>query len=290
MADGSIGDNFRIILNLKASDVCHIQAFQAFCGASNHNIEVCHQGLTKRIAFSSRRLAERLASYGIVRRKSLIARAPDSLASDKLFWLGEIDGDGSLGIDISNAHPVIQLAGSDFIVKQFETYLKSVFDWRVPSPSKKGKISVITAHGAKAVAVIRHLWEGHAIGLPRKRELANEILRDYGDMPMPPDRIRTCSYRGVFLFKGAGHNLLKPWCVRYRKEYLGYCSTATEGALAFNARAVKRGEVKKVNDFRIVFGAVRHVSALGMFEAPPPPRVFRVAKGNLQPHSQPMQL
>ena len=290
MADGCVQDSGRISATLQVRDRAHLSALKAFLGAPSHSVNYDKRNNSYYFACTSQRLAGRLRALGIVARKSLICVAADCLADDRFFWLGEIDGDGSLGIDSSVGHPVIQLAGSNTIVRQFHDYLKSIFAWRVPSPSQKGNISVITAHGGKAVAIIRHLWDGHTLGLPRKRRLAERIIEEFGDLPLPHDKVATSEYRGLHFFRSSGAKLKRPWQVRYGRKHIGYFDTEASGAKAFNRAAISHGEMRKVNDFRIAFAVVRCVSVLSTFEPPPPPRVSRVAKGNqLQrsPQTQP---
>jgi hypothetical protein len=280
MADGCVQDNGRISITLQVTDRAHLSQFQTFVGAARHAVGYDKRNNCYSFACTSQLLADRLRSLGIVARKSLICSAPETLASDRLFWLGEVDGDGSIGIDKTQNHPVLQLAGSDAIVEQFHQYLRRVFEWGVPRPSKKGNISVITAHGGKAVAIVRYLWEGHALGLPRKRRLAERIIDQFGNLPLPQDKVATSEYRGLHLFTSTGVNLKRPWQVKCGQKHIGYFETEESGAKAFNRAAVRHGEMKKVNDFRIAFGGVRHVSLLATPSLPPQPRVCRGPKRN----------
>lgn len=137
---------------------------------------------TVKLSIASRHLADRLATYGIVPRKSKTARVI-GLENDRDFWRGAVDGDGWVKID-KGGYPKIGLVGSEAIVGQFRDFFKTV------CPESKANINpvhsifslCVTHHQARKL--VRTLYEGCTIALPRKWETARAILAADDDRPL----------------------------------------------------------------------------------------------------------
>ena len=102
MADGNISigktGNPRIALTLAQIDYDHLVKFSEFLKCTNPILpkKIKYRGtvvIQYYLRFSSNRIAERLVTHGIVRRKSLIAKVI-GLENDRHFWRGAFDGDG----------------------------------------------------------------------------------------------------------------------------------------------------------------------------------------------------
>jgi hypothetical protein len=199
MADGSVTKN-RISLKLSETDAGHLTSYQSFIGATNHTItnkayaSTLPQGTrgiysSVSLAFNSAKIASDLAQYGIVERKTQTACFSDDIVFNRFCWLGLIDGDGSLGF--ANTSPRLFLCGTVYILEQFNAMLKYSMNLNPASIQiKEGKVPQLELYGNRCKDVVRYLWDGHRLGLPRKREIAEKILTT-NLMPVGRPRRRT---------------------------------------------------------------------------------------------------
>lgn len=193
MADGGIS-NGNVHLGLSEEKAEHLEAFARFIGAENVTYNPGGQIIKWKsghfsvarpswhVSKHSKKVAEVLASYGVVERKSLVA-CVRGLAYNRHFWRGVVDGDGWICTVASkrrNGRVEIRWAtgicsGSEMFVKQFAEYVRSVCpDWRGKEvrPNSWGVYLV----GRNAARLVRVLYENCAVALPRKMKLAQFIM------------------------------------------------------------------------------------------------------------------
>jgi hypothetical protein len=175
-----------IALLLQGRDRRHVEKLIEFLGSTNVIQDEVHfdNGIVKsrdgkgfkssRVAFRSKRLGDALARYGVVPRKSKTAKVI-GLEMDRDFWRGAIDGDGSLFFD-KRGVPTVALCGSEFLVNQFATYIKTVSPECVAKPHPASTIFAVSASGSHAYRVAEALYADCCVALDRKLETAREIL------------------------------------------------------------------------------------------------------------------
>lgn len=198
MADGCVsrsGNSYSLILSLASRDVGHVEKFRRFLSSSCSitrtdpkihfsNGKPINSTGSVRISVSSNRLCEALMRFGVVPRKSPIARVI-GLESNRDFWRGVIDGDGSLYF--SDGCPNVYLCGSSSLVAQFADFARLILPWLEarPRPAWNAKfLQRMNVHGRGAVALIRVLYDGASVSLDRKAEIARGIMDNppYDDM------------------------------------------------------------------------------------------------------------
>jgi len=181
MADGSItfqkGCSALIKISLSAKDKAHLYAFRDFLG-SEHAVFSWQASVAGKkypqyqYAVHSDRLGTALAKFGVVPRKSLIAEVK-LLENSRHFWRGAVDGDGTVGI--YNNMPLLNLVGSEKLMKQFRDFTLCICKHRVHVRPLRS-ISIVRFCGRYAKAVITHLYADCAIALPRKLAIAQQIM------------------------------------------------------------------------------------------------------------------
>lgn len=184
MADGCVWNNI-FSIGLAIKDIKHLEKFKNFIH-SNHKITLTNQrcnGKTNKgckISIKSKKIISDLSSYGIVARKSLIAKAI-GIEHSLDFWRGVIDGDGSVGTKKLKErfdYPYICLCGSETMLNQFKNYVNSIFPSIDPVVHYMKDSHIYQAHinGENALKVIEHLYKDAAVYLDRKYEKAMQIL------------------------------------------------------------------------------------------------------------------
>lgn len=188
MADGCVmvrpSGQHCLTLALAETDAAHVLAFRSFLGSAqpirvqdnNKRGSVGRQPL-HHLTVTSRHLAERLASFGVVPRKSKTARVI-GLENDRHFWRGAVDGDGWVTF-LGNGSPFTGLTGSRVLVEQFAAFVAPLIG-KQPRVQPNTSVWKVSLTCLQAVAVVNALYAGAAIALPRKLAAAQEIAR-YGE-------------------------------------------------------------------------------------------------------------
>jgi hypothetical protein len=199
MADGCIYRK-EIRLVLSERDLDHLRAFRSFLGSS-HTIaahfretkshEILGRTVTIRpshqLCINSAKLVESLARFGVVPRKSSIARV-SHLEDNPHFWRGVVDGDGTLGIyrkitrktgrkEYEYRKPTIRVVGSSDLMGQFLDFVRG------RSPGCKatvrpqpGNYTSAQLFGRFAVDIAVAIYGDCKVALPRKLSIAREII------------------------------------------------------------------------------------------------------------------
>lgn len=129
MADGNVRSSGQkeISLSLAVKDKAHVEKFKKFL-KSDHRIALANtkKHPQARIAITSNIIVQDLAKFGVVPQKSFITQVKQ-LDFDPHFWRGAIDGDGSVfPPDINFPNGRIELNGSIYLIRQFETFVMSL--------------------------------------------------------------------------------------------------------------------------------------------------------------------
>lgn len=187
MADGCISDSggrAELILQLKASDLEHVEAFRAFLHSTRPIRVIPPRGYKKSwnsqpsaaFCVNSKSLVAALSRHGVVPRKSFRAEAPTGLKYDRHFWRGLVDGDGWVCLVRGGVYPLIGLTGPRPLIEQWSEFIRSIAPSTKASVNPNGPIWRCVTTGRFAVAVIRVLYENCHVALPRKLDIATRIL------------------------------------------------------------------------------------------------------------------
>jgi len=173
-----------IALNLSVKDVTHIRRFREFL-KSKHKITVytynTNFGRTTqaRFAFISPSIWHRLLNLGVKPRKSKGCSIDDSLAVDRDFWRGIIDGNGSVYISRSGKTkvPFIQLCACSKLAEQFKNYVKKLTGCTYAISKTSSQFCfTVKCNGWNAYCVIKTLYKDANVALKRKQKTANQIM------------------------------------------------------------------------------------------------------------------
>lgn len=181
MADGNVSKTkVNIKISLKKSDRSHLKEFYKFVGCENKPIYKCPKNILQS-QVTSRQIAYDLIACGIIPRKSFI---PTTIRSDiaeyPSFWLGLLDGDGSVGMLTNKKNcspkPYVSWAGSKDLLMQATKIISSVVG-KQNALVKQGNIYQLRYVGQNAQKVIRYLYQNKLYCLKRKRISASKALK-----------------------------------------------------------------------------------------------------------------
>ena len=161
-----------ISLALCRKDAGHVAKWRDFL-KSDYRIELTPK--SARLAFRSLELANRLAVFGIVPRKTGRECPPDVLKNDRDFWRGMIDGDGTI-THLNTPWPTVSICGSRAACQGFIDFCLGHISTKASPTKIRGKncwhVS-LRGSGARAIAYI--LYNGATISLDRKQVRADLI-------------------------------------------------------------------------------------------------------------------
>ena len=179
IADGCMtkrGDNSSCVtLSLSDVDIGHLRKFRFFLGC---DLPIAMKpGKMASLCVHSTRLCSDLERNGVVPNKTFITTATDLLEKNVDFWRGVVDGDGNMYVD-KRGYPVIQLAGSESLLKQFSSFIQSLGIKTVASVRKYPRKStyVVYLAGFPAFQLINILYKEASVYLDRKFDIATSII------------------------------------------------------------------------------------------------------------------
>jgi hypothetical protein len=191
MADGNISYKREIpiiALHLKETDLSHLEKFRTFVGSSHkigHYINKRWGNISCSLSFSSERIANRLAEYGIVRRKCFVGKAA-GLEDNKHFWRGIMDGDGHLGVyhrktlmEITRPVPYISVTGNFYVCLQFKAFLENALGTLMPNIVSCKRSYSFSVSDHRALRAIKLLYEDCTLALDRKLGTAKKIMKSF---------------------------------------------------------------------------------------------------------------
>lgn len=182
MADGYIqSTKYRsnISLTLQHRDSAHVQKFANFL-KTNKPLYTYDYNDKKysRIEVSSRHMINCLSNYGVVSKKTKIAKATDIIKESRHFWRGVVDGDGCL--NTTGNSPRLRLLGSKDLMEQYLIFIKKYISTKinVNPVYRNNKISVYSVElaGRKSRKIIEKLYLNNKISLSRKNKKAQLII------------------------------------------------------------------------------------------------------------------
>lgn len=181
MADGTVlaAEGFRVELQL--ADHAHLESLRSFVGDFRRPVVVTARG-TAALTVKSEGIGRDLRRFGIVERKSYGACASPELTKYPSFWLGIIDGDGSVGDYFhkkrGRTYPLITVAGSRPLMEQFATFVAAVTHGnQVNVYRTRGDVlTQVRVNGKRAVALAQILYEASPVALARKHLPASRWL------------------------------------------------------------------------------------------------------------------
>jgi hypothetical protein len=182
MADGCIVKNNGVEVSSHVRDAAHLKRFLAFIGSPGRPLR--QQGkMVVACAYSPELVAD-LARNGVVPRKSLGAEASPQLARRSSFWLGMIDGDGTVGVSRA---PYIALCGSRPLMQQYRVFLETrVLDWAPRIFQRDDGLCIVSVEGESARRLAQCLDGSSPVRLERKALSARRVL-SYRSSRTPDD-------------------------------------------------------------------------------------------------------
>ena len=174
LADGNVYHPVKrskqLNIGLASKDWEHLEKFKKFVG-SNKSLYYNKNGVF--LSIYSNRIVEKLAEYGIVPRKSKIAKVPDILKCNRHFWRGVIDGDGWVTKHCTNDRPLIGVCGTSDIVNGFQQFLKYFWsEYKVHKIYCQSEFCFETSVCGKwAIKIIHLLYDDCAVALTRKSQV-----------------------------------------------------------------------------------------------------------------------
>jgi hypothetical protein len=176
----------KIVLHVNSKDEEWVEQFRSFIQyegpiyttyKKNKAGEIV--GTYKRLAVASDIMADELSAWGIVPRKTKVAKAIPSLEKDPDFWRGAIDGDGCLRVS-KNGTIICGLAGWRALVYQFARMASVLVGTDVkvyPCKDKKGgRWWNTSVSSGEAITVIKHLYSKQGPRMKRKGDLAAILI------------------------------------------------------------------------------------------------------------------
>jgi len=190
IADGTVGKAGCINLSLSAKDREHIFKFRTFLQSSHpvrdqpartmhhrpRNGKIYTARGMASLSIWSQRIAIALRSYGLHESKSYGATVV-GLEDNRHFWRGVVDGDGSLIQRSPGKVCAIRLCGSEKLLRQFATFVKTHILVREPKIYHGHPEHIIVVNGQWAKHLIQLLYDPCAVALNRKLALAKEIIK-----------------------------------------------------------------------------------------------------------------
>jgi hypothetical protein len=172
--------NPRIALTLKEADYEHLVKFSKFLNCSykilRKTIKLHGKIIIQyTLRFSSKHIAEVLTGFGVVARKSLIAKVI-GLESNKDFWRGVVDGDGWIGPSNGRDGDKITLTGSYDLLSQFKTFIETSIPESIVNIKQEGRYCRLYLYSYTARAVARLLYNDCSIALERKLSKAQKMF------------------------------------------------------------------------------------------------------------------
>ncbi len=183
LADGCVSRT-TLSCGLKEIDLNHLIKLRSFLKAEDR-VPICYvpkSGYGKfpnfKLMIASRLLTERLKEFGIVPRKSLVAKPVKGLENDIDFWRGMLDGDGAIYV----GHPFgskplfnLGLYGAWEVVTGFVKFCEPIIDKTLLiTPAKNIHVAKTSGKFAKKIAKL--LYYKNCLALDRKLKIVQENI------------------------------------------------------------------------------------------------------------------
>lgn len=196
MADGCVVERKHgksVMLGLSYDDIGHVEKFRKFLGAEKRPIylldhKVNCNGEEKNyrmcdLTVASVKLVDDLAKLGVTPHKTGREIACEALKTNRHFWRGMVDGDGSIEVNPNpgkTCYNRVRLCGSETIVSQFKDFISIFYKNNIHvSKHQTANIWYVAFVGLGAYSAAKMLYMDSTISLDRKLKKANEIISLY---------------------------------------------------------------------------------------------------------------
>lgn len=179
MADGSVLDESKIQIALAVKDVGHLRKLRRFLKTVERPIYKVPSTKSRHLKVHSRRLVIDLARYGVVPRKTYCAKALSGIENEPAFWLGVLDGDGTIGL--SKGRGRVRMYGTPTLMRQFTRFLVRhqvagrSSGFRVKSGKRRDGLSEVALLGRRAANFLALVYAESPVCLGRKMKRAEEV-------------------------------------------------------------------------------------------------------------------
>lgn len=178
MADGCVHDESKVTLGLARRDRRHLAKLRTYLRTDSRPIQYVPQSRSHVLKIHSRQIVSDLTHYGITTRKSLTARAQNGIDLQPTFWLGVLDGDGS--IDMSRGRPRVRFFGTPALMRQLTRFLFVRVqgrrrDLRLKVHIRRDGLGEVGLLGARAVNLLQLLYISSPVWLERKKARAKNL-------------------------------------------------------------------------------------------------------------------
>jgi hypothetical protein len=178
----------KVILQVQTQDGSWVEDFKTFLGYSGPIYWVyitdkdgVRRGPYPRLAVASAQMAEDLRTWGVVPRKTRIARVIEKLQDDPDFWRGVIDGDGHINSTEKGDLALCSLCGWKGLVDDYVAMVKRRTGENLPiyegRDDKGGRWWSASAHAKRAYDLIKWMYDRPGPRLARKEVTAQDLLR-----------------------------------------------------------------------------------------------------------------
>ncbi len=184
MTDGCVGfGTNRVRLEMGRKDHGHLIKFKKSLNTNNKifkrerfNKIVHRVGLFSTIDFNSDKIRRELSKYGIVPRKTYIAKALNGIENNKHFWRGVVDGDGCIIVN-NKEYLNFNLCGTEEIIKQFISFVNRDIIRTDKKPKRRGDVFLIWFSSRNGGKILNHLYGKSKINLNRKSKKFLKYLK-----------------------------------------------------------------------------------------------------------------
>ena len=185
MADGSVSEKTNEIrLKLGIKDADHLRKFCEYLGLP---VTRCHKYEKEAlVSFSDKNIKEELSKIGIGPKKTFTAEIKnDWLNSNRFFWSGFIDGDGTLHHGSPNKdqirYSIGAVSGGEKILEQFQNFVfkETGILLKILKQQKVNLNYTVNTGGKKAVRIMQLLYKNNPYALDRKYKIAVKAAKRY---------------------------------------------------------------------------------------------------------------
>jgi hypothetical protein len=220
-----------VTVSVKAGSEPLLRRLMAFVGTPDRPLTTVNASGARGATIASRKIVEDLATHGIVPRKTWSLRISADATAQPAFWLGELDGDGSVGISRGGC-PKIRFVGTRALMSQCADFVAIVVGrkpavYRYASGQEVLWSVAVSGDNAKQLAEV--LLAAHYPSLEEKRVR----LRAASEYESVKTRIRAgagrteCSWCGAPIERAPSQVLRHAFCDR--SHYRAWCKTARRG-------------------------------------------------------------
>lgn len=169
-ADGNVMGT-RVSLGLSPSSESALRRFRRFMGCPEKPLRTTANGRQLVLELHSPAVTSDLALHGIRPRKTWDLKVSVEAAREPAFWLGYLDGDGSVVVSAEGV-PKIHFVGTRALMEQCATFLACEVLGRRPSVHRNSAASILWAvavSGDNARLLAERLLLAQAVSLDAKR-------------------------------------------------------------------------------------------------------------------------